>query len=44
VCERALTGHSDLVCALAVLADGRVCSGSVDKTVTIWDVFSRQST
>jgi len=39
VCERTLTGHSNWVCALAVLADGRVCSGCDDETINIWPGF-----
>ena len=31
-----LTGHSDYVCCVAVLADGRFVTGSDDKTVKVW--------
>ncbi len=33
-----LVGHTKPVCALAVLPDGRLASGSRDGTVRIWDV------
>jgi hypothetical protein len=36
--ERTLTGHSGHVRSLAVLPDGRLCSGSYDNTIKIWDV------
>jgi WD40 repeat protein len=39
---RVLVGHRYSVNALAVLSDGRVVSGSVDKTVRVWDVESGQ--
>ena len=31
-----LTGHSNWVCCVAVLADGRFVTGSVDYTVKVW--------
>ncbi|MCX4239758.1 CHAT domain-containing protein [Paraliomyxa miuraensis] len=37
---RILEGHQGLVRALVVLPDGRVVSGSADKTVRVWDVDS----
>jgi WD40 repeat protein len=40
---RVLAGHQSLVHAVAVLPDGRVISGSADKTLRIWDVESGQS-
>ena len=36
VCERTLTGHVGAVRALAFLPDGRLASGSEDKTIKIW--------
>ena len=33
-----LTGHSDWVTSVIQLSDGKVCSGSFDKTVKIWDL------
>lgn len=37
----AFAGHTDEVLALAVLDDGRLASGSWDKTVRIWDPAGR---
>ena len=36
-----LAGPTDWVCALAVLLDGRLASGSDDRTVRLWDVSTR---
>ena len=36
VCNATLTGHSDGVKCVAVLADGRLATGSYDKTVKVW--------
>jgi WD40 repeat protein len=33
---RTLTGHTDVVYSLAVGLDGRVCSGSWDRTIRVW--------
>ncbi len=41
---RVLEGHSDGVNAVALSADGRIAvSGSVDKTVRVWDLATGQS-
>jgi WD40 repeat protein len=37
-CAKTWTGHTDWVNCVMQLADGRVCSGSYDKTIKIWDV------
>ena len=37
-----LSGHTDGVCSLAVLPDGRLASGSYDETIRIWDVATLQ--
>ena len=34
--EATLTGHSDSVYCVAVLADGRLATGSRDNTVKVW--------
>ena len=34
---RTLKGHSDGVCAVAVMDDGRIVSGSDDRTVKVWN-------
>ena len=39
---RTLSGHGDWVMALAVTGDGRVVSGSDDRTVKVWDLNSGQ--
>jgi WD40 repeat protein len=37
---RTLTGHSGSVNAVAVTGDGKIISGSADKTVKVWDIHS----
>ena len=32
-----LQGHTDYVSCVAVLPDGRICSGSYDKSIKIWN-------
>jgi WD40 repeat protein len=36
VCEAVVEGHTVMVTALVVLPDGRLASGSDDKTVRVW--------
>ena len=36
-CERVLEGHTGFVCCVAVLPDGKVVSGSSDKSLRVWD-------
>ena len=33
-----LTGHTNFVFCVTQLDDGRICSGSGDETIKIWDV------
>ena len=40
-CVATLTGHTDLVRALAVLPGGLLASGAADSTVRLWDTASR---
>ncbi len=37
---RTLIGHTDRICALAVLPDGRLASGSGDHTIKLWNPAS----
>ena len=37
-CERVLEGHTHWVTCVSVLPDGRVVSGSDDKTLRVWDI------
>ncbi len=39
-----LGGHTDWIPALALLPDGRLASGSWDKTIRLWDTASGQET
>ena len=41
--EATLTGHSDAVTCMAVLADGRLATGSNDDTVKVWKESSQGS-
>ena len=36
-CERVLEGHTNCVLCVAVLPDGKVVSGSADKSLRVWD-------
>ena len=36
-CVQTLKGHTDRVCALALLPDGTLVSGSCDNTIKLWD-------
>ena len=36
---RTLTGHTNWVETLAILANGTLTSGSAEKTIKIWDTF-----
>jgi len=40
VCEKTLTGHSNVVVSVIQLSDGRLCSGSNDETIKIWNLTS----
>ena len=37
---RTLEGHTNEVHAVALTADGRIVSGSSDKTIKVWDLES----
>ena len=37
-CIQTLTGHTDSVLSLNLLAANKIVSGSSDKTIKIWDV------
>ena len=39
---KTLNGHTDYVWSLTVLADNTLASGSVDKTIKIWDTEKGQ--
>jgi WD40 repeat protein len=36
-CEKSFEGHTHSILCLTELADGSLASGSVDKTIIIWD-------
>ena len=38
ICQSTLTGHSSLVYSLFQLMDGKIISGSNDKTLKMWNV------
>ncbi len=40
--DKTLQGHSDGVSALTMLGDGRLASGSYDKSIKLWDVQTGQ--
>jgi WD40 repeat protein len=42
-CERSMTGHTDGICCVTVLKDGRLVTGSEDVSIKIWTVDSAHS-